>query len=94
MIDFSPMNSTKNRILQAARTVLINQGSGGFSMRKVAAEAAITLGNVQYHYKTKTDLLSGLMVWYVDENRQALQQTINEFSVMKPIVMKSSCRLR
>ena len=72
------MNSTKKRILQATRAVLIKQGSGGFSMRKVAAEADIALGNVQYHYKTKTDLLSGLMVWYVDENKRALQQTIDE----------------
>ena len=83
MIDFRPMNSTKNRILQAARAVLIKQGSGGFSMRKVAAEAAITLGNVQYHYKTKTDLLSGLMVWYVAENKHALLQTMNELEAGK-----------
>lgn len=83
MIDFSPMNSTKNRILQAARTVLINQGSGGFSMRKVAAEAAITLGNVQYHYKTKTDLLSELMLWYVAVNRHALLQTMAELGAGK-----------
>ena len=83
MIDFSPMNSTKNRILQAARTVLINQGSGGFSMRKVAAEAAITLGNVQYHYKTKTDLLSELMLWYVAEYKNGLLQTMNDVEAGK-----------
>ena len=83
MIDSHSMNSTKNRILQVARAVLVKQGSGGFSMRKVAAEAAITLGNVQYHYKTKTDLLSGLMVWYVAENRHTLLQTMNEREVGK-----------
>ncbi len=78
MLDFYAMNSTKTRILQAARTVLIQQGSGGFSMRKVAAEAAIALGNVQYHYKTKTDLLNGLLTWYLDEYRESLLQTIND----------------
>ncbi len=77
------MSSTKNRILQAARAVLITQGSGGFSMRKVAAEAAMALGNVQYHYKTKADLLSGLMLWYVAENRRALVQAMNEVGAGK-----------
>jgi len=77
------MNSTKTRILQATRAVLIKQGSGGFSMRKVAAEAAIALGNVQYHYKTKTDLLSGLMAWYVAENKQALLEIMNEAEASK-----------
>lgn len=80
---FCAMNSTKERILQAARAVLIKQGSGGFSVRKVAAEAAIALGNVQYHYKTKADLLSGLMVWYVAENRQALLHTMNDVEAGK-----------
>ena len=77
------MSSTKNRILQAARAVLIKQGSGGFSMRKVAAEAAMALGNVQYHYKTKADLLSGLMLWYVAENRHALLHAMNEVEAGK-----------
>ena len=77
------MNSTKDLILQAARAVLIKQGSGGFSVRKVAAEAAIALGNVQYHYKTKADLISGLMVWYVAENRQALLHAMNDVEAGK-----------
>ena len=77
MLDFPTMNPTKARILQAARTVLIQQGSGGFSVRKVAAEAKIALGNVQYHYKTKTDLLNGLLAWSLDQYRAALLQTMD-----------------
>ena len=78
MVDSHAMNSTKNRILRAARTVLIQQGSGGFSMRKVAAEANLALGNVQYHYKTKTDLLNGLLAWYLETYRDSLLQTMGE----------------
>ena len=77
------MNPTKTRILQAARTVLIAQGSGGFSVRKVAAEATLALGNVQYHYKTKTDLLNGLLLWYVEEYRNTLLQTMGGAEVGK-----------
>lgn len=52
-------------------------------MRKVAAEAAIALGNVQYHFKTKTALLSGLIAWYVAENKQGLLQIMNEAECSK-----------
>ena len=52
-------------------------------MRKVAAEAAITLGNVQYHYKTKSDLLSELMLWYVAEYKNGLQQTMSDVEAGK-----------
>jgi len=72
------MNSTKTRILQAARAVLIQHGSGGFSMRKVATEASLALGNVQYHYKTKSDLLTGLLDWYLETYRNSMLQTMRE----------------
>ncbi len=78
MVDFRSMNSTKTRIVQAAKAVLIQHGSGGFSVRKVAAEAGIALGNVQYHYKTKNDLLNGLLSWYLAEYRHALLQAMDE----------------
>lgn len=58
------MNSTKELILEAARGVLIREGSSGFSMRKVAEEASISLSNVQYHYKTRDDLYHGLLGVY------------------------------
>ena len=76
--DFYTMNSTKIRILEAARTVLIEQGSGAFSMRKVAAEANLALGNVQYHYKTKTDLLTELLAWYLSTYKNLIQQKMDE----------------
>jgi len=72
------MNSTKTRILQAARAVLIHEGSGGFSMRKVATEANLAPGNLQYHYKTKTDLLTELLAWYLEIYRNLILQTMDE----------------
>lgn len=66
------MNATKLLILKAARRVLIKEGSSGFSMRKVASEAAITLSNVQYHYKTRDDLLDGLLESYIEDFRRLI----------------------
>ncbi|WCL53399.1 TetR/AcrR family transcriptional regulator [Gimibacter soli] len=48
-------------ILNAARDVLINEGYPSLSMRKIAAKAGITLGNLSYYYATKSDLLLDLV---------------------------------
>lgn len=45
----------------AARKVLVRDGSAGFSVRRVAQEAGISLGNLQYYFGTRTDLLLGLL---------------------------------
>jgi len=48
-------------ILDAARTVFVTQGYGRLTMRRVAAEAGITVGNLYYYYHTKKDLLRDLL---------------------------------
>ena len=48
-------------ILDAAREVFMEAGYAGFTMRKIARRANITLGNLNYYYRTKEDLLQDLM---------------------------------
>lgn len=60
------MISKKNQIIEAACTILIREGSSNFSMRKVADELSMSLGNLQYHFKTKSDLIQGMMKRYID----------------------------
>jgi AcrR family transcriptional regulator len=67
------MDDTKRSILTAGRTLLIRDGAGGFSMRKVAIAAGISLGNLQYHYKTKDDLLEGMLDWFLIEYTRELE---------------------
>ena len=55
------MATTKEAIIAAARSVLVNEGSAAFSVRKVAKAAGISLGNLQYHYASRVDLLGGLL---------------------------------
>lgn len=55
------MEEKKEEILEAARRVLIAEGSGGFSVRKVAGEAGISLGNLQYYFPSRIALLEGLL---------------------------------
>lgn len=48
-------------ILAAARALLIEEGVAGFSLRNVAARAGLQLGNLQYYFRTKEDLVHALM---------------------------------
>ena len=68
------MKSKKEIIIEAARSILIREGSSGFSMRKVAVEASMSLGNLQYYYETKTDLLYGLLNSYIDSYKREYEK--------------------
>lgn len=58
---------TKASIIQAALSVLQTLGSEGLTLRKVAAHAGISLGNLQYHFKDKPSLFVGLAEFYFGE---------------------------
>ena len=49
------------KILSAARSVLIKHGHAGFTTRRVADAAAISPGNLTYHFPTKRELLYALI---------------------------------
>ncbi len=58
------MDSTKQAIIAAGRQLIVEGGAGDFSMRKVASAAGMSLGNLQYHFKTRDDLLEGMLDWF------------------------------
>jgi AcrR family transcriptional regulator len=53
-------------ILQAARSLLAAEGYAGLSMRRVAAEAGMSLSNVQHYYGSKDLLLEALLLTTMD----------------------------
>ena len=53
--------ATIDRILQAARDVLVEHGHAGFTTRRVAGAAGISPGNLSYHFPTKAQLLQALI---------------------------------
>lgn len=59
-------------ILDAAVRVLIEEGYGLFTMRRIAEAADIRLSNLQYYFKTKEDLLNALLKRTVDDYNAAL----------------------
>ena len=62
---------TVDRILQAARDVLMEHGHAGFTTRRVAEAAGISPGNLSYHFPSKRLLLQALITRLVaDYSRQ------------------------
>jgi AcrR family transcriptional regulator len=53
-------NQTAQRVIDAARELLTDEGCNGFSMRNVAARASMRLSNVQYYFPTRDDLIRAL----------------------------------
>ena len=53
--------NTIERILTAATSVFIEHGHAGLSLRKVADEADIAVGNLTYHFPTKYALIDSIM---------------------------------
>ena len=53
-------------ILEAARDIFVEQGYTSLSMRKVATQAGISIGNLNYYYRTKEDLLRDLLDFVIN----------------------------
>lgn len=57
-------SKTREKILNAAETLLMDQGYGGTSIDRVIEEAGITKGAFFYHFKNKPDLARALVERY------------------------------
>jgi AcrR family transcriptional regulator len=54
------MNDTKTRILDAAEHLLAERGLASCSLRAITAAAGVNLGAVNYHFRTKQDLIQAV----------------------------------
>lgn len=66
--------ATRLKILDAAQTLLLDQGYGGMSVDKVIAQAGITKGGFFHHFKSKNDLAQALLDRYVEMDNTLLHQ--------------------
>jgi AcrR family transcriptional regulator len=63
-------------ILAAALRVLINEGAGGFSIRRIAAECGMKVGNVSYHFPRKELLIQILLDDMLETYDTLLEQRV------------------
>jgi AcrR family transcriptional regulator len=56
-----PSDNTKDRILDAGRHCLLDEGYAGLSTRRVAAEAGVPLSQIHYHFGGKEGMILALL---------------------------------
>ena len=61
------MSERKQQVLREALNILITRGYGALSMRAVARASGLKLGALQYHFKTRGDLVRALATWVTEE---------------------------
>lgn len=63
---------TRASVIDAARTLLLEEGYGNFVYRKVAKLAGVEPGNVQYYFPSKRELLWAVLEPELENYRQRL----------------------
>ncbi len=53
--------ATRARILDMARTILTDEGLESFALRDVAKRAGVQLGNLQYYFRSREDLIEAVI---------------------------------
>ena len=61
------MSERKQQILQTAIDIIVGQGYDALTMRALARADGIKLGALQYHFKTRDEMLRGLVAYIADE---------------------------
>src|SRR6266849_1335168 len=79
--------STRDLIIHAAAESLLENGYSGTSVRSIASKAGVAIGNLQYWFPTKSELLVEawryLTAHSVEELRAALNQLTNPLEVLE-----------
>lgn len=65
-------------ILDAARDIFREQGYANLTMRKVATRAGISIGNLNYYYRTKEDLLRDFIDYVITPYLEAFDHAREE----------------
>lgn len=63
-------------VLDAATGLLVEEGYAQLSLRKVAARADMRLGNLQYYYRTKQDVIRALLERHLDHALAVFERRI------------------
>jgi AcrR family transcriptional regulator len=64
----------RDAVLEVARELLVDEGFDQFVLRRVAAKAEMKLGNLQYYFATRDDLLEAVIRAEFDRDLDALRR--------------------
>jgi AcrR family transcriptional regulator len=72
-LSLSRGEASRVRILEVARTILSAEGLERFVLREIAKRAGMQLGNLQYYFATRDDLLEAVIRDEFDHNLAAIR---------------------
>ena len=72
--------STREQIIQAAADSLLEHGYSGTSVRAIASRAGIAIGNLQYWFPTKSELLVEAWRYLTAKSVEELREVLNQLT--------------
>ena len=72
--------SPRDLIVRAAAESLLENGYAGTTVRTIAARAGVAIGNLQYYFPTKSELLVEAWRYLTAQSVEQLRQTLNRLT--------------
>jgi AcrR family transcriptional regulator len=76
------ISDRKQEILQQAITIIASEGYGNLTMRALARASGMKLGALQYHFRTREDMLSDLARHIADTYRKSFEALKSNVGVL------------
>ena len=74
----SKAEATRERLLKAAKKLVMSKGFAGMSIDDVLKETDLTKGAFFHHFRSKADLAEQLMGWYADSDMKMFRTFLAE----------------
>ena len=78
--------ASRTRILATARDTLATRGLEGFVMREIAKRAVMQLGNLQYYFPTRGDLLEAVIRTEFEHNLATIRSLSEKATSLKDYI--------
>jgi AcrR family transcriptional regulator len=73
------LRDTRAELIGAAARVIRRDGAQAMTLDSVAAEAGVSKGGLLYHFKSKRELLDGLVQHWLDEFQHDIDAAVPDF---------------
>ena len=70
------MSDLRDRLLESARKILLDEGQRNFSLRKIARETGVSATSIYLHFDSKDHLIHVLMEESIDQLNNRLEKSI------------------
>lgn len=90
---YSKGHETREMILRAALSILIDEGYRAMSMRRVAAVCGMKFGNLTYHYRTREDLVRELLDGMISSYEVEFEAIVHQPDLSPDERLERYCRL-